>query len=65
MQNNQESKPARLAKIEAYHKDKGGEYVDFRLWQDRWGVVLDGRFEDQEVNEIAKALRAVNKAGRL
>ena len=59
------TKPKRLQKIEDYWAkrmiDVRFEYEDF----DEWTVYMKGYFDAAEVKEIAKALKAVNKAGRL
>jgi len=58
-------KPKRLQKLEDYWSlrpiDVWFEYEDF----DEWTVYMKGYFDAAEVSEIAKALKAVNKAGRL
>ena len=65
MPNNQESKPARLAKLEAAYEDRVVAVMFEEMDAGYWSVYLDGYFADHELAEIAKALRAVNKAGRL
>ena len=59
------TKPARLDKLEEYWKDSHRK-VEFEE-QDigSWVVVIQGCFADYELHEIVKALKAVNKAGKL
>ena len=59
-------KPARLQKLEAYWEKRLGPTVHFHE-QDAgyWCVDIEGCFADFELHEIVKALKAVNKAGKL
>ena len=57
-------KTTRLSKLEAYWESRGSAYVSFRE-SDHWYVILDGAFDDHELVEIYRALKAANKAGRL
>ena len=58
-------KPARLEKIENYWEQQF-RTVEFEE-QDigSWVVVIRGCFADYELHEVVKALKAVNKAGKL
>ena len=59
-------KPKRLQKLEEYWLSRGGPFVHFHE-QDAgyWCVDIEGCFADFELHEIVKALKAVNKAGKL
>ena len=59
-------KTKRMLKIEDYWQSRGGPFVNFHE-QDKghWCVDISGCFADFEIKEIANALKAANKAGRL
>ena len=59
------NKPKRLQKLEAYWADSSQQVLFEEQDAGYWAVRLDGFFADFEIHEIVKALRAVNKAGRL
>ena len=65
MPNNIEGKPARLSKLEQYWQDSSQQVCFEEQDSGYWAVWLDGFFADFEIKEIAKALKAANKAGRL
>ena len=58
-------KPKRLIKIEKYWEDSATDIEFEESDEGHWIVSINGFLLDFEVNEIAKALKAVNKAGRL
>ena len=59
-------KPARLQKLEDYWLERGGPFVAFHEQDEGyWCADIKGCFADYELHEVAKALKAVNKAGKL
>ena len=59
-------KPARLQKLEDYWLERGGPFVAFHEQDEGyWCVDIKGCFADYELHEVVKALKAVNKAGKL
>jgi hypothetical protein len=65
MPNNIEGKPARLSKLEAYWEERYCKVEFHEQDEGSWCVEIQGWYAAHELAEIAKALRAVNKAGRL
>ena len=60
------AKPPRLQKLEAYWQDSKAGTVKFdNGFAGEWMVYMNGHFADFEIKEIANALRAANKAGKL
>jgi len=63
-------KPKRLEKLEAYYQDSARVvlfdkmFFGFRFGGE-WMVDIRGHFADFEIDEINRALKAVNKAGKL
>ena len=58
-------KPARLEKIEKHYKDSARNVVFDNMFGGEWMVDIQGCFADFEIKDIASALLAANKAGRL
>lgn len=58
-------KPKRLEKLEKYWADSPQEVLFEEQDAGFWCVYINGFFADHELHEIVKALKAVNKAGRL
>jgi len=65
MQNNTKSKPARLSKLESYWQDSPQEVRFEEQDVGFWCVYIQGYLAAHELAEIVRALKAVNKAGRL
>ena len=58
-------KPARLSKIEEHYKDSARGVVFDNMFGGEWMVDIRGCFADFEIKDIASALLAANKAGKL
>ena len=59
-------KPKRLQKLEDRWRDDDAGTVEFdNDFSGEWMVYVSGHFADFEVKEIANALKAANKAGKL
>ena len=58
-------KPARLLKLEAYYQDSARVVLFDNRFGGEWMVDIRGHFSDFEIDEINRALKAVNKAGKL
>jgi len=58
-------KPDRLVKLEEYWYDDMRTVLFEESDANYWMVQIKGIFQDFELAEIARALRAVNKAGKL
>ena len=58
-------KPKRLQKLEAYWEDQVREVKFEESDAGYWEVYIKGFFADFEIAEIANALKAANKAGKL
>ena len=58
-------KPKHLSQIEEHYKDSARSVVFDNMFGGEWMVDIQGCFADFELHEIVKALRAVNKAGKL
>ena len=59
------TKPARLIKLEAYYQDSARVVLFDNRFGGEWMVDIRGHFADFEIDEINRALKAVNKAGKL
>jgi len=58
-------KPKRLQKLEEYWLSRGASVHFHEQDTGYWCVDIEGCFADFELHEIVKALKAVNKAGKL
>ena len=58
-------KPARLLKLEDYYQDSARVVLFDNRFGGEWMVDIRGHFADFEIDEINRALKAVNKAGKL
>ena len=58
-------KPARLSKLEQYYEDSARVVLFDNEFGGEWMVYISGHFSSVEIDEINRALKAVNKAGRL
>jgi len=59
-------KPKRLEKLEDRWRDDDAGTVEFdNGFSGEWMVHMDGHFADFEIKEIANALKAANRAGKL
>ena len=58
-------KPKRLEKLEAYYQDSARVVLFDNRFGGEWMVAIRGHFADFEIDEINRALKAVNKAGKL
>ena len=58
-------KPKRLQKIEDSYKDTSMRVEFDNDFGGEWMVYIQGHFADFEIKEIAAALNAANKSGRL
>ena len=58
-------KPARLEKLEEHYKDSARNVVFDDLFGGEWMVDIRGCFAGFELKDIANALQAANKAGKL
>ena len=58
-------KPARLLKLEAYYQDSARVVLFDNRFGGEWMVDIQGHFADFEFDEINRALKSVNKAGKL
>ena len=58
-------KPKRLSQIEEHYKDSARSVVFDNMFGGEWMVDIQGCFADFEMKDIALALLAANKAGRL
>ena len=59
------TKPKRLQKLEEYYADQYREVKFEESDAGYWHVYIKGFFADFEIAEIARALKAANKAGAL
>jgi len=59
------AKPKRLQKIEDHYADSFRNVSFEDEFGGEWMVYIQGHFADFEIKEIANALKAANKAGRL
>ena len=58
-------KPARLEKLEDYYKDSARVVLFDNRFGGEWMVDISGHFSSVEIDEINRALKSVNKAGKL
>ena len=58
-------KPKRLQKIEDYYQESARAVLFDNRFGGEWMVDIRGHFADFEIDEINRALKAVNKAGKL
>ena len=58
-------KPSRLLKIEDHYQDSARVVLFDNRFGGEWMVDIRGHFADFEIDEINRALKAVNKAGKL
>ena len=58
-------KPARLEKLEKYYEESARVVLFDNRFGGEWMVDIRGHFADFEIDEINRALKAVNKAGKL
>ena len=59
------TKPARLIKLEGIYEDSARVVLFDNRFGGEWMVDIRGHFADFEIDEINRALKAVNKAGKL
>ena len=58
-------KPKRLQKIEDYYQESARVVLFDNRFGGEWTVDIRGHFADFEIDEINRALKSVNKAGKL
>ena len=58
-------KPARLLKLEDYYQESARVVLFDNEFDGEWMVDIRGHFADFEIDEINRALKSVNKAGKL
>ena len=58
-------KPKRLEKLEDHYQDSSRVVLFDNRFGGEWMVDIRGHFADFEIDEINRALKAVNKAGKL
>ena len=58
-------KPSRLLKLEAYYQDSARVVLFDNRFGGEWMVDIRGHYADFEIDEINRALKSVNKAGKL
>ena len=58
-------KPKRLEKLEAHYQDSARVVLFDNRFGGEWMVYIKGHFADFEIDEINRAMKAVNKAGKL
>ena len=58
-------KPALLLKLEDYYQESARVVLFDNRFGGEWMVDIRGHFADFEIDEINRALKAVNKAGKL
>jgi len=58
-------KPKRLEKLEEYYQDSARVVLFDNRFGGEWMVDIRGHFAGFEIDEINRALKAVNKAGKL
>jgi len=58
-------KPKRLEKLEAYYQDSARVVLFDNRFGGEWMVDIRGTFSTVEFDEINRAMKAVNQAGKL
>ena len=58
-------KPKRLERLEEYFQDSARVVLFDNRFGGEWMVDIRGTFSSGEIDEINRALKAVNKAGKL
>ena len=58
-------KPARLEKLEEYYQDSARVVLFDNRFGGEWMIDIRGTFSTVEIDEINRALKSVNKAGKL
>ena len=58
-------KPKHLEKLEEYYQDSARVVLFDNRFGGEWMVDIRGHFADFEIDEINRALKSVNKAGKL
>jgi len=58
-------KPARLERLEEYFQDSARVVLFDNRFGGEWMADIRGHFADFEIDEINRAMKSVNKAGKL
>ena len=58
------TKPARLIKLEGIYQDSSRVVVFDNMFGGEWMIDIRGTFSSVEIDEINRALKSVNKAGK-